>query len=131
MLRQRLIEAFVTKMNGVGHDQAAYAADLVLGVLQANGISTQIAAPGASGHLPPKGMGHGAPVQKGYVDQKMGHGGHMKSPPKAGYVDQKMGHGAPQKGGYAGHKGGHGAPAKGGGYDPGKGGGGKGGGGKY
>jgi hypothetical protein len=38
MLRDNLIQAFISRMQGVNHHQASYAADLVLEVLQQQGV---------------------------------------------------------------------------------------------
>lgn len=116
-LRDALIQAFMQRMQGVDHTAASYAADVVLQVLQQQGIPLQAPHQGASPSSMPSGIAGksgpvgGVPPEKAGVAKtpgydKPGYGGEKAAPPidkgaygKAAPVDP-YGKGAPpDKGG--------------------------------
>lgn len=107
-LRDALIQAFMQRMQGVDHTAASYAADVVLQVLQQQGIPLQPPHQGASpSSIPGKsGPVGGIPPEKAGIAKtpgydKPGYGGEKGAPPIDKSMD-KGGHGkaAPMDAGY-------------------------------
>ncbi len=117
-LRDALIQAFMQRMQGVDHTAASYAADVVLQVLQQQGIPLQAPHQGASPSSMPSGIAGksgpvgGVPPEKAGVAKtpgydKPGYGGEKAAPPtdkgaygKAAPMDPGKGGAPMDKGAY-------------------------------